>query len=220
MEGPVIRLEHIIPSTNLLEWITHNITRENIHNITFYDSHPICHVETFRGCIPHFLKMGANPNVADIFGETPLILVCLSDYYDSELVRMLLDYGASVNTVDGDGHSALYATLVEFYSNCYIDIHIPYGTRNNLCKIHMEKIMLLLDRGAVIDDKWETETLACKGRMESEFKVAPRVKQFIASRNACRFACIIVCGIGKEHRLKDKNISKLVAKHLWSMRMT
>jgi ankyrin repeat protein len=52
------------------------------------------------------LKVGADPNIADLSGKTPLML-----QENPKIVRLLLDAGADLKHVDNDGSNAFMFTI-------------------------------------------------------------------------------------------------------------
>ncbi len=62
------------------------------------------------------VKNGIDVSAANKFGETPLICACKANEYQkpsSDIVSLLLEYGAEVDTLDAAGHTALH------YANAY-----------------------------------------------------------------------------------------------------
>ncbi len=59
------------------------------------------------------LSKGANPNIANNFGRTPIMTT--TRWVDS--VKSLLDFGAEINTQDNDGNTALHFTLYKGSEN-------------------------------------------------------------------------------------------------------
>lgn len=67
-----------------------------LHDMTYL--RPL-HVAALHGngkIVTHLLRKGANPNALHVFGNTPLIMACKANSYES--VHQLLLYGAKVNT--------------------------------------------------------------------------------------------------------------------------
>ncbi|KAH8691002.1 ankyrin repeat-containing domain protein [Phaeosphaeriaceae sp. PMI808] len=80
--------------------------------------------------LPYFLERGANTELRNTHGETPLSAVlnrCGWLIFDKHAVELLIHYGADVNSIDTSGHSC----LAKACSN-------------------MEMAILLLNRGAVV----------------------------------------------------------------------
>lgn len=205
----------------VVEWILKNVTPENVNLISYCDAPPLCFPECFLDAIPHLLKMGANPNtmlhntISSSY-RFPL-LACLQSDVPAYIMIMYIDYGADVNLNDLDGHSALYWAINKYPTT------VKYGNE----MICMTKIMVLIDRGAIINPIWETELVEDPFYHEvlipTSFRVPEWVKEFIKTREECRHVSIVLCGIGKHHLLQgvqhvDSNVLKLMAKHVWSNR--
>ncbi len=77
--------------------------------------------------VQHLLQQGASANVRDEAGDTALMRAAL--YADVEMMRVLLENGAAVQVRGGDGTAPLLRTIHD-----------------------RDKIRLLLDRGAPVDD--------------------------------------------------------------------
>lgn len=71
--------------------------------------HAILRTENHLPMVKYLLDHGADPNIANSGGVTPL-MVASHAYRDDDVekVRMLLAKGAAVNELDNAGHTALY----------------------------------------------------------------------------------------------------------------
>jgi ankyrin repeat protein len=106
------------------------------------------------------------------------------------VVHVLLDAGAIVDTTSKIGRTPLYSAI-----------------RNK----HVDVARVLLDRGAKVSNI----TLGA---------IPDWVTKFVESRSNCRCAAFAIIGIHKYHRTSvtgnnDINVLRLIAKHIWSMRM-
>ena len=57
------------------------------------------------------LERGANSNIPDNFGRTPLLLACSS--YHKEIVQLLLDYGGDMKISDNHGDTPFLLSIFE-----------------------------------------------------------------------------------------------------------
>ncbi|GBN01207.1 Putative ankyrin repeat protein FPV162 [Araneus ventricosus] len=65
----------------------------------------------------HFLKIKANVNVKDMFGQTPLHCAVKNQFWDSKSIKMLLRCGADVNAVCKAGFTPLLLAVQVVWSN-------------------------------------------------------------------------------------------------------
>lgn len=61
----------------------------------------------FRESIPELIKQGANPNLTNLLGNTPLHLACL-ERCESDVIKHLIDGGAHVDAINLEGQTPLY----------------------------------------------------------------------------------------------------------------
>jgi len=109
-------------------------------------------------CIELLLKYGADPNVKNKEGLTPLCCACM--YRNIHVVHLLLTYGAQVNCIDGYSSSILHYSIqkgnyqiTEMLINCGADVNVQnkFGETSLLQAIKAGRIdlaKLLLDAGA------------------------------------------------------------------------
>lgn len=69
-----------------------------------YNEHP--DIDT----VARLLKMGANPNARDLYGDTPL-LIAVADCQNVEIIKLLLNAGADVNARNEDLMTPLMASV-------------------------------------------------------------------------------------------------------------
>eukprot|EP01126_Amoeba_proteus_P035068 TRINITY_DN3525_c0_g1_i6.p1 TRINITY_DN3525_c0_g1~~TRINITY_DN3525_c0_g1_i6.p1 ORF type:complete len:177 (+),score=25.54 TRINITY_DN3525_c0_g1_i6:260-790(+) len=97
---------------------------------------PICVSQSFGDVsfdtVTYLLHHGANPNIPDKIGITPLHLAC--ELGDVRLFDVLIEYGASVHAIDDEGETPLFYALrgqhvdvVKRLFECGID----FNTRNS-----------------------------------------------------------------------------------------
>jgi len=94
------------------------------------------------------IRLGANVNLPDCCGYTPLTRAVRLNYDDTmyETAKILLDHGADINAVDKFGNTPLLAALKSVRS----------PSSANMCKM----CILLLSRGASIEHRDEHGVLA------------------------------------------------------------
>lgn len=105
--------------------------------------------------LPYFLEHGANVNIRNVLGETPLNALlnrCGWLLFDKRMVGLLVKYGADVNSVDVSGRSCLAKAcsdietarlLVDCGANVTSDVFEQAFRSNNV-----DLLELLLSRGA------------------------------------------------------------------------
>uniref|UniRef100_A0A7S3LCC1 Uncharacterized protein n=1 Tax=Amphora coffeiformis TaxID=265554 RepID=A0A7S3LCC1_9STRA len=119
-----------------------------------------------RGLVHDLIKyQGANVNLIDAAGRTPLMYACRHNVGNSKLVRYLLDAGAHVNTRDDHGGSAL-----------------EFACRRN----HVYAVKYLLECGADVEgiQRRGDETLLHKACRSSNTTVVRLLVQHGADVNA------------------------------------
>ena len=104
-------------------------------------------VAVANGCtatVQHLINAGADVNVSDAYGETPIIYATKKHYFS--IVKILVIAGADVNAIDWDNLSVLYHTVV---SGCTTMAKLIAtsganpDTSSGLAGIEMEGDMLL-----------------------------------------------------------------------------
>ena len=90
--------------------------------------------------VKYLLQHGANPNVKDMTGTTPLIKA--SQKGSTEIVRVLLEGGANVDIQDDDGSSALFFSALSGHAEI-VDLLLKHGAQVNL-KAEFEKNALIV----------------------------------------------------------------------------
>ncbi|KAJ8943089.1 hypothetical protein NQ318_009163 [Aromia moschata] len=101
------------------------------------------------------LEKGADVNVMDIFGNTPLSLACIENP-SLDIIRLLIEYGADVNF---ERTSSNLDLLSECVLNCKSKIQTDVILINRNC-LHYAALTgylpiteLLLNKGAILDTK-------------------------------------------------------------------
>jgi len=79
-----------------------------------------------EGAVQYLLDHGANPNVADSHGITPLARVAEKNYF--RIVRLLLEHGANANVRDRFGRSPLDVCRATSTSFALIEPHYTLGS--------------------------------------------------------------------------------------------
>ncbi len=148
---------------------------EKIYDISFIKSFG----EEYLGEFQRLLKAGANPDIRDEKGRTPLMGAAQSQ--DIQFVKALLEHGADVNAKDNDGTAALnYAGFDGIFQWHYCRKY------KNLA----ETVMLLLANGAKTSKKnkemmasFETE----KGSPEYRVKAMAEFAGYVGYDNYSSF---------------------------------
>jgi len=70
--------------------------------------------ETFHACcignetvVKYLVDHGAEINIVNNLGETPLLYACSNDTGNLNLVKYLIEHGTDINVADNDGKSSL-----------------------------------------------------------------------------------------------------------------
>eukprot|EP00792_Barthelona_sp_PAP020_P005305 TRINITY_DN2594_c0_g1_i1.p1 TRINITY_DN2594_c0_g1~~TRINITY_DN2594_c0_g1_i1.p1 ORF type:complete len:676 (+),score=181.11 TRINITY_DN2594_c0_g1_i1:32-2029(+) len=111
------------------------------------------------------LEAGANPNVQDLEGNTPLLLSCI--HGKSDYVKYLLKYHADIHIVNKGGFNALFAACEHGYWDI-VDLLLNKGAdpnfrdENGVSCLHAaikfpETLEVLLKNKADINVRWEGE---------------------------------------------------------------
>jgi ankyrin repeat protein len=111
------------------------------------------------GEVKQLLAAGANPNIADQYGRTPLYYAAVSG--NKEIVKILLDYHADPNRADNDGRTPLHDAAGRSGNKEIVQILLDYGADPNSADKygttplllaaeygHKEIVQILLDYGA------------------------------------------------------------------------
>jgi ankyrin repeat protein len=143
--------------------------------------------------VEYLIKIGANVNCATDVWWPPL----LKASYDGNIViaKILIEAGADVNYQTKDGVTALR----------WVIDHDSY-----------EMVKLLINHGASMPDRSNHHT-----------KVPERITKYIANRTALNQSIILILTLHKQKLnqspvwfiKQDKNVIKMIGKHLWSLRM-
>jgi hypothetical protein len=173
------------------------LTADNVNDVS-RDGWTALHWACYYGqldCIKYCIEMGANVDARTVYGSTSLHIA--SSDGSVNVATVLLDAGAMVDARNNFGSTPLYCDLQSLFPN------------------HVAVAQLLVDRGAkvsnVILDKFVQA-------------IPDWITAFIESRSNCRIVAIAIIGIHKYHRTtvtcnNDINVLRLIAKHIWSMRM-
>jgi hypothetical protein len=176
-------------------------------------------------CMINFIQTGRSINDVDSEGMSALIWTVSNRHV--QCAQWLLENGASVTIVSKQGWTALH------FASYQCDVVI---------------MKMLLDAGAVVDanvasDPGTPLSVAIRSRSVSCIKLLidhgadigkvtlndtlplPHwIHELVLCRLRCRHAAIIVMGIHKFRKTSiphenDNNVLRLVAKHVWSLRM-
>jgi ankyrin repeat protein len=94
---------------HILEWV-------NCRDIDMRTPLHIASVLDRHGLISTLLREGANPNVVDNFGFTPLMRLCSSDRPHLDTIKLFIMNGCDIHYTNSQGQSCLfYAALHEHY---------------------------------------------------------------------------------------------------------
>lgn len=137
-------------------------TYVNVRDSTY--SRTMLHVAAWGGHVSlvlHFLRIGADPNMQDCFGQTPLHIVATR--WNSKLARILLDYEADPNAQDCFGQSPLHIAatrrntrLARLLLDWGADANSPdHEKRTSLhyAANSLRMVRLLISRGAEVHKK-------------------------------------------------------------------
>ena len=93
-----------------------------------------CYVGKDPKKVRNCLLRGANPNIKDEYGDTPLILTINVDNLSSKrlnIVKHLLKYGADPNLINDDGDSPLYIAYMKKHDTV-VDLLLEHGSDPNI----------------------------------------------------------------------------------------
>ncbi|XP_066156518.1 protein fem-1 homolog C [Euwallacea fornicatus] len=90
-----------------------------IRSSYFLDEEPVM-IFPRESVVRLLLQCGANVNAKNDLGRTPLHVAAMAYNYSSELIGLLLDYGAHLDQPDGQGDTALHAIVGLIANNCMI----------------------------------------------------------------------------------------------------
>lgn len=89
-----------------------------------------------NNCVQYLLAWGADPNMKDTNGCTPLHLAieeAVPEFKESYIVRLLLMHGADPAIRDSSGKSAIDAALSLPHSNLQVEL-LEYMSEPTVCK--------------------------------------------------------------------------------------
>jgi hypothetical protein len=141
-------------------------------------------------CVMHCLQMGANVNIRDVHGSTPLHYV--SGTGDLPVFHALLDAGAIIDTSNNDGMTPLSCAL-RYKRVGVARILIDRGAKLSNAK---------LDAATGIPD-WVYTFIESRSNCRSISIIVIGIQKYHRTKVTCN---------------NDINIMKLIGKHIWSCR--
>lgn len=163
------------------------------------------------------IESGADPNIKDDFGFTPVLSAC--NVGNSKLLQVLIDAGASVNVRDPNGDTPIITAAMQGSTKC-VEILIKHscdlnltGTFSNTALVesarygHLKCVLLLLHASAMIN-------VSCANTVSA--KVTPKNEQtvlvlFAAGQKLCDTDSSEAPHIIR-YAEKDKNLKHLCRK--------
>ncbi|MEM6259899.1 MAG: ankyrin repeat domain-containing protein [Planctomycetota bacterium] len=110
-----------------------------------------------RNMIKRLLDNGANPDIQDLNGKSPLLAFITEYGTNEQIIGMLLEAGADVNIADSNGQNLLFRLYKPELVEVLIDkgINLNHADKNGLTPLHWyvqsgrhEMVALLLQRGS------------------------------------------------------------------------
>jgi ankyrin repeat protein len=178
--------------TNLKKYIS----SKNVNEYRFaYRDHILFDIccEEATLCLEYVISIGVNVFQNDEYGG------CLLSYTifnkSTACLRMLLDLGVNVNTIDIDSETPL-------------DGVIRYSNNGPYPPVCPDAFKLLIDRGADIN--------------LVKLPIPNRIHEYIANRTQIRNKAVTIIGIHKFKRTTIpiiRDVVKHISKHIWSYRL-
>lgn len=113
--------------------------------------------------IKFLLDLGADPNLSDRLGDTPLILATRYSQHSSkyaDFIKLLIEYGADLNIPGSSGKYAIHQAILSGTPEI-LAVLLEYGANPNVlnsteespldyavCRIKPEKMIILIEYGA------------------------------------------------------------------------
>lgn len=146
------------------------------------DKRPPLHVAAYRGNLEvakALLAHGAQPNIHNSWGATPLHEAVRSDMDNQEMVKLLISHGAEVNARDGRGDTPLH-TAVGGFTGC-MDGMIPFWEKIAIVNRRLDMAKTLLAHGASIS---ATNTLGQTPLGKAQAEENSKASAFLKARGA------------------------------------
>jgi ankyrin repeat protein len=148
------------------------------------DKRPPLHVAAYRGNLEvakALLAHGAQPNLHNSWGATPLHEAVRSELDNHEMVKLLILHGADVHAKNGSGDTPLH-TAVGGFTGC-MDGLIPFWMKIAIVNRRLDMAKILLAHGASIS---ATNTLGQTPLAKAKDEQNTKASSFLKAHGAKR----------------------------------